>query len=700
MRFDQHQSDANGRPEPAKKRFWSGLATVAAGLMPIWGGSAIAQGPPPAPVDVVLNSNSFQIPFNISAAGAIPAEVRLFVAAAGEPAEGQSGVSGRMATAALSRDVPAVIAPNDWQLLDRQPPGAGQFKLQDLPDGVFWFATQTIDSRGKPANSVIRPELRVTIDTVDPEVTMRADADFDGTVTAEFEIRDASTTDNLTVHYVTDETRQWEIAQVQRAGNRGRFEIRGGDRWQQMSVRLRVVDAAENETIVSKLLKKPRLASKPETRLASGPPSLPSQGSFDFGRLFAGPFQNQGPSLPPPASPQQISEDFGMSPMSPTMPLTSEQIVAPEPDRDTAEAVLPSPRTPAEALRPISGAPSGDGSTGRESDPATEMVLPGIPERIQPENAAQMSAPEIIPPGVVRPQTPFALVPPELGDSSSTPETATVPESNAWKPMSSLPNQGRGSTNGPSDSLTPELRSMAGGPSPLERRNRPPQRDLTQLAAMSPIRHSDSNRFSLDYEIESIGGRGVSQVELFGSLDGGQTWKQWGDDPDQKTPFDIETNGEGTFGFCIVVVAANGLASPRPQPGDAPDIVVVVDQTRPTVEITGAKYGEGDRTGSLVIAYDCADDYLTARPVTLAFSDSVEGPWTTIAAGLRNLGDYVWPADSQLPRQIFLRIDATDQSGNVGTFVLDQPIDTRGLAPRARIRAFRPIATRAPAAGQ
>jgi hypothetical protein len=140
-----------------------------------------------------------------------------------------------------------------------------------------------------------------------------------------------------------------------------------------------------------------------------------------------------------------------------------------------------------------------------------------------------------------------------------------------------------------------------------------------------------------------------------------------------------------------VVVGRNGLTTPRPLPGETPDIVVVVDEVKPLVRITGARYGEGDQTGSLVIQYECQDDHLQPRPITLSMSDRVDGPWTTIAAGLRNEGVYHWPADPGLPRRMYLRIDATDQAGNVGTYVLNTPIDTQGLAPRARIRGFRPL---------
>ena len=222
--------------------------------------------------------------------------------------------------------------------------------------------------------------------------------------------------------------------------------------------------------------------------------------------------------------------------------------------------------------------------------------------------------------------------------------------------------------------------------------------DLDQLERRAPVRFSDSPRFSLEYELEAVGSRGVETVELWGSLDAGATWKRWGTDPDRTSPFDIETAGEGAYGFRSVVLGANGLISPSPLAGDTPDIVVVVDTTDPRVRLTGARYGEGDQVGSLVITYECTDSHLLQRPITLSFSDQPDGPWTTIAAGLRNRGEYVWPADPELPREIFLRIDATDRAGNVGTYILDQPIRTQGLAPRAKIRGFRATRAASPAA--
>jgi hypothetical protein len=213
--------------------------------------------------------------------------------------------------------------------------------------------------------------------------------------------------------------------------------------------------------------------------------------------------------------------------------------------------------------------------------------------------------------------------------------------------------------------------------------------ELTSLGV--PIRYSRSRKFSLDYEVESAGMAGVGDVELWGTTDRGLTWKRWGADPDRESPFDIETNHDGDYGFRIVVVANNGLATPRPAENELPDIFVVADTVSPGLRITGAAYGEGNQTGSLIIRYQCEDEHLTPRPITLSFGQSQSGPWSTIAAGLANEGAYLWPADPNLPRQIWLRVDATDLAGNVASYILDTPIDIQGLAPRARIRGFNPL---------
>lgn len=200
-----------------------------------------------------------------------------------------------------------------------------------------------------------------------------------------------------------------------------------------------------------------------------------------------------------------------------------------------------------------------------------------------------------------------------------------------------------------------------------------------------------TSAFSLDYAVESLGGSTLSSVELWGTANAGRTWQLWGEDPDRQSPFDVQVEDEGLFGFRMVIVGSNGVVSNRPQDGDSADVWIHIDTTEPTVKITRAVYGKGEEDGMLVIDYNCQDSNLVAKPISLAYSETVDGPWQPIANGQANTGLYLWKASPNLPQRIYLKLEAVDKAGNVGVHRLDLPINTRGLGPRGRIQGFRPI---------
>ena len=202
---------------------------------------------------------------------------------------------------------------------------------------------------------------------------------------------------------------------------------------------------------------------------------------------------------------------------------------------------------------------------------------------------------------------------------------------------------------------------------------------------------SNSAAFSLDYSVENDPDSPVAAVELWGTTDEGRTWQVWGEDPDRSSPFDIQVEGDGLFGFRMIIVGANGLASNRPRNGDNADAWIHVDTKLPQARINSALYGKGKESGSLVIEYRAADEYFPERPITLSYAETPDGPWTIIASGVRNNGRYVWPADPSLPPSIYLKIEAFDSAGNVAVHRLDSRIDVEGLAPRGRIQGFRPL---------
>lgn len=211
------------------------------------------------------------------------------------------------------------------------------------------------------------------------------------------------------------------------------------------------------------------------------------------------------------------------------------------------------------------------------------------------------------------------------------------------------------------------------------------------LADGEPIRMTAARHFYLDYDLEAVGPRGVQDIELWATRDAGRTWEKWGSDADKQSPFEVQVDQDGLYGFRIVVIAANGLASNPPHSGAPADLWVGVDNSPPVAEITAVIYGTGARVGELDIRWTCTDERLLERPITLSFSDSTTGPWTTIATGLPNSGQYFWRVDATVPQQVYLRLQVADEAGNGTEFTIREPINVAGIVPKGRIQSLSPV---------
>jgi hypothetical protein len=204
-------------------------------------------------------------------------------------------------------------------------------------------------------------------------------------------------------------------------------------------------------------------------------------------------------------------------------------------------------------------------------------------------------------------------------------------------------------------------------------------------------RMTSARRFQLEYDVSSVGPQGVARVELWITRDGGRTWQAWSTDPDCQSPMEVSLDQEGVYGFRVVVTGRNGHAGAIPTPGEPADVWVGVDTTAPAARLTGAQYGTERQSGQLDIRWEADDVLLAARPVTLLFSESPDGPWTIIATGLPNTGVYNWTVDARTPQRIYLRLEVRDEAGNVGADQLREPINLEGLQPKARVRGIQPI---------
>lgn len=207
----------------------------------------------------------------------------------------------------------------------------------------------------------------------------------------------------------------------------------------------------------------------------------------------------------------------------------------------------------------------------------------------------------------------------------------------------------------------------------------------------------NSRRFELEYDVESVGPTGIGRVELWGTRDGGQNWLNFGAPPDQRNPLQVTVDGEGVYGFRIVVYSGSGLGGLPPKGGDQPDVWLGVDLTSPDARILSAEQGTDNRAGELLVSWEASDRLLADRPISLSFSSQPEGPWSTLAASLPNTGAYVWRLDNRVPDIVYLRMEVRDEAGNTQTVDFGQPISIYRQRPAGRITNVRPVTVADPA---
>ena len=198
-----------------------------------------------------------------------------------------------------------------------------------------------------------------------------------------------------------------------------------------------------------------------------------------------------------------------------------------------------------------------------------------------------------------------------------------------------------------------------------------------------------ARNFVLDYDLEDVGPWGVSKVELWGTRDGGITWQSYGIDPDNVSPFEVLVDRDGIYGFVIQVDGAGGPSRPPPASGSKPEVSVQVDVTPPAAEIVEARQLDDRLPHQLVIRWDAEDENLASRPIAFYYSSSPNGPWTTIAAGLENRGEYAWRLPRHVPADFYLRLEARDMAANVTNVQTSEPIRLRHQEPTVRIRSIR-----------
>jgi hypothetical protein len=173
----------------------------------------------------------------------------------------------------------------------------------------------------------------------------------------------------------------------------------------------------------------------------------------------------------------------------------------------------------------------------------------------------------------------------------------------------------------------------------------------------------NSKRLQINYEVKDVGPSGLAAVELWYTHNGGP-WQKYGDAP-QKPPFVVDVEDEGLYGFLLLARNRAGQGKARPEAGDAAQVTVEVDLTRPSVEVAAPTYNAKEKT--LTILWQASDKNLGGQPIALCWSRAPAGPWTPIITQLSNTGRYVWKLPAGLPSRFFVQVEASDLAGNVAT---------------------------------
>jgi len=199
-----------------------------------------------------------------------------------------------------------------------------------------------------------------------------------------------------------------------------------------------------------------------------------------------------------------------------------------------------------------------------------------------------------------------------------------------------------------------------------------------------PLRIVNSSEVSLAYSIEDVGPSGIASVELWMTRDG-KSWSKLGEDEDRISPIVARLPGEGVYGLTLVVRNGVGNGQPPPRAGDPPQLWLEVDLTPPRVQILGCEPARGGENGLLTVTWSASDKNLASRPISLYYATRPEGPWTTIVSGLDNTGKYVWRIPNGTPYQFYVRVEAVDRAGNVGTAETPKPVIVDLSVPRGRL---------------
>lgn len=514
-----------------------------------------------------------------------------------------------------------------WSMYSRQRPEAGKFLFRAADDGEYWFASRLVDAQGRGALAAG--------EKLAPELMVRVDTT---PPKADVVAKPGSGGEIVATFQASDADLVLETVKIE-------FQPAGELDWQPVALDpLKIKSESgkvSGEVSWFPNTRQRAIGVRIVARDAAGNPAIVNRGVFMPSGTPAKPVTTPA-RTPAPLDVDPFRRDEVSTSSKPAQPWPSEGQPVPTPT-STAQ---PDPRTVIPTATPVV-----------------------VPSESAVANRVDNASPGDVPPLLTRPPAtpPTGFSPNPVAPSS--PPAVVAPSA------SSIPT-----------SVAPPVTPNVSPAQPVQ----PRVGERPDLPIGEHPRFTTKKRFKLEYDSAEVPQDQIAAVELWGTHDAGKSWLKWGADPDRQSPFEVEVEAEGVFGYRIVVVHKNGMAGLTPRSGDAADIWVGIDGVAPVAKFGNVAFGKGINAGQIDIQWSASDEWLVARPVTLSYAAAPEGPWTTIAASLANTGQFFWRVEPSVPRKVYLKLEVRDEAGNVTEDKLPEPLELEGLIPRGKIKGISP----------
>jgi hypothetical protein len=212
-------------------------------------------------------------------------------------------------------------------------------------------------------------------------------------------------------------------------------------------------------------------------------------------------------------------------------------------------------------------------------------------------------------------------------------------------------------------------------------------------AVQAPLHYVSDKQVKLDWNA-TAGPSGLTKAYLW-YADDKLEWRQWKEilgplpappssDPDRPreipVTFRFQAPADGTYSFIIGLENHNGKYRPDPKKGDPGDIVVVVDTTKPQVELNNVRVASQQDRAVVDVNWMAKDANMAPVPIRLEYrasgADKAGGGWKAITPEwIDNTGQYTWAVPKGEGYLFDIRIVCKDKAGNQEMITTKTPVN-------------------------